>query len=54
MLAKVIFRKEVRAGLKLYLEAFHSRVEHHLFFFFFVFVPLWRALVVSKHGLKHA
>lgn len=34
MLAKVIFRKEVRAGLKLYLEAFHSRVEHHLFFFF--------------------
>lgn len=53
MLAKVIFRKEVRAGLKLDLEAFHSRVEHHLFFFF-VFVPLWRALVVSKHGLKHA
>lgn len=33
MLAKVIFRKEVRAGLKLDLEAFHSRVEHHLFFF---------------------
>lgn len=38
MLAKVISRKEIRAGIKLHLEAFHSRVEHH-FSFFFVFVP---------------
>lgn len=52
MLAKVISRKEIRAGIKLYLEAFQSRVEHH--FSCFCLYTMWYALAVSKRGLKHA